>query len=275
MLERRREFPKNHVDVSQVSAMSQKSPIVLGNWKMNGLRAEGDALVRDLLRGLAGKDDGVMVGVCPPTTILTMVADLLTDSPVGLGGQDCAVKPDGAFTGDVSAPMLRDAGCSFTLVGHSERRHGHGESDAVVKAKAEAAFWTGLDVVLCIGETEAEWDAGETTAVLDRQLEASMPSEVTADNLIIAYEPVWAIGTGKTPTLDDIARTHAHLRETLKSLVASGAQLPILYGGSVKAANAGEILAIDGVDGALVGGASLKADEFLAIVEAGRAAKAF
>ena len=255
--------------------MSQESPIVLGNWKMNGLRAEGDALVRDLLRGLAGKDDGGMIGVCPPATILAMVAELLTDSHVGLGGQDCAAEPDGAFTGDVSAPMLRDAGCSFTLVGHSERRHGHGEVDALVKAKAEAAFRAGLDVVLCIGETEAEWDAGETTAVLDRQLRASLPEGLTAGNLIIAYEPVWAIGTGKTPTLDDIARTHAHLRETLKSLVASGAQLPILYGGSVKAANAGDILAINGVDGALVGGASLKADEFLAIVEAGRAAKAF
>ena len=255
--------------------MSQKSPIVLGNWKMNGLRAEGDALVRDLLRGLADEDGGATVGLCPPATILAMVADLLTDSKVELGGQDCAVEASGAFTGDVSAPMLRDAGCSFTLIGHSERRHGHRESDAVIKAKAEAAFRAGLNVVLCIGETEAAWEAGETTAVLDRQLEAGLPDGGDADNLTIAYEPVWAIGTGKTPTLDDIASTHAHLRGTLKSLVASGAQLSILYGGSVKAANAGDILAIDGVDGALVGGASLKADEFLAIVEAGGAAKAF
>ena len=142
------------------------------------------------------------------------------------------------------------------------------------RAKAEAAFDAGLDVVLCIGETEAEWDAGETIAVLDRQLEGSLPRGAFADNLIVAYEPVWAIGTGKTPTMDDIASTHAHLRAKLKSLVPTGADLPILYGGSVKAANAGEILAIDDVDGALVGGASLKADEFLAILKAGQSAKA-
>jgi len=254
--------------------MPHMPPIILGNWKMNGLRAEGDALVRDLLRGLADHQAAGTVGLCPPATGLTLVADLLDGSDIKLGGQDCAVEPRGAFTGDVSAPMLCDAGCGFTLVGHSERRHGHGESDGLVKAKAEAAFRAGLDVVLCIGETEAEWEAGETTAVLDRQLEASMPDGVTADNLIIAYEPVWAIGTGKTPTLDDIAATHTHLRDKLKSLVATGAQLPILYGGSVKAANAGDILAIDGVDGALVGGASLKAEEFLAIIKARPSAEA-
>jgi len=249
-------------------------PIVLGNWKMNGLRAEGDALVRDLLRGLAGLSGPGTMGVCPPATLSSIVSDVLQDSDILLGGQDCAVESRGAFTGDISAPMLRDAGCSFTLVGHSERRHGHGESDALVKAKAEAAFDAGLDVVLCIGETEAEWDAGETIAVLDGQLDGSLPKGAAADNLIIAYEPVWAIGTGKTPTMDDIASTHAHLRAKLKSLVPTGADLPILYGGSVKAANAGEILAIADVDGALVGGASLKADEFLAILKAGQLAKA-
>ncbi|MDH3658558.1 MAG: triose-phosphate isomerase [Alphaproteobacteria bacterium] len=254
--------------------MSNISPIVLGNWKMNGLRAEGDALVRDLLRGLAGHPGPGMVGVCPPATLLTTMSDLLAESDVALGGQDCAVESQGAFTGDVSAPMLRDAGCQFTLVGHSERRHGHGESDALVKAKAEAAFNAGLDVVLCIGETEAQQEAGETVAVLDRQLAGSLPEGASSDNLIVAYEPVWAIGTGKTPTIDDIASTHAHLRGKLKSLVSTGADLPILYGGSVKAANAGDILAIDHVDGALVGGASLKADEFLAIVKAGQSAKA-
>ncbi|MEM8947964.1 MAG: triose-phosphate isomerase [Pseudomonadota bacterium] len=253
--------------------MSHVSPIVFGNWKMNGLRTEGDALVRDLMRGMASQAGPGTMGICPPATLLPVISDLLSGSDIKLGGQDCAVEPHGAFTGDVSAPMLRDAGCGFTLVGHSERRHGHGEGDALVKAKSEAAFKAGLDVVLCIGETEAEWNAGETIAVLDRQLESSLPEGADAANLIIAYEPVWAIGTGKTPTMDDIANTHAHLRETLKSLVPTGAQMPILYGGSVKAANAGEILAIDDVGGALVGGASLKADEFLAILAAGQAAK--
>ena len=254
--------------------MSHVSPIVFGNWKMNGLRAEGDALVRDLIRGLASQAGPGTMGVCPPATLLTVISDLLSDSSIKLGGQDCAVEPRGAFTGDVSAPMLRDAGCGFTLVGHSERRHGHGEGNALVKAKGEAAFKAGLDVVLCIGETEAEWDAGETIAVLDRQLEGSMPEGADAENLIIAYEPVWAIGTGKTPTMDDIASTHAHLREKLTRMVPTGAKMPILYGGSVKAANAGEILAIENVGGALVGGASLKADEFLAILAAGQSAKA-
>ncbi len=254
--------------------MTDRRPIVLGNWKMNGLQAEGDALVRDLMRGLGARVGGGSLGVCPPTTLLATIRDLVKDSDILLGGQDCAVESRGAFTGDVSAPMLKDAGCSFTIVGHSERRHGHGETDATVKAKAEAAFGAGLDVVLCIGETEAEWDAGETLAVLDRQLGDSLPNGASAENLILAYEPVWAIGTGKTPTMDDIARTHAHLRSRLKELVSTGADLPILYGGSVKAVNAGEILAIDNVDGALVGGASLKADEFLAIFDAGQAAQA-
>ncbi len=254
--------------------MSQVSPIVLGNWKMNGLRAEGEALVRDLLEGFDDRTGPGTLGVCPPATLLTVVGGLLADRGIRLGGQDCAVEPSGAYTGDLSASMLRDAGCDFTLIGHSERRHGHGESDALIKAKSEAAFGVGLDVVLCIGETEAEWEAGGTIVVLDRQLEDSLPEGATAGNLIVAYEPVWAIGTGKTPTMDDIARTHAHLRSRLKSLVSTGADLPILYGGSVKAANAGEILAIDDVDGALVGGASLKADEFLAILAAGQLAKA-
>lgn len=252
--------------------MSKVSPIVLGNWKMNGLRADADALVQAILRGLT--DGPGRLGVCPPATLTGHVAGLLEGSPVQLGGQDCAVAESGAFTGDVSAPMLKDAGCSFTLVGHSERRHGHGEDDALVKAKAEAAFKAGLGVVVCIGETEAEWDAGSTIAVLDRQLEGSLPAGANPNDLVLAYEPVWAIGTGKTPTMDDIASTHAHLRARLTDLVPGGADLPIVYGGSVKAANAGEILAIDDVDGALVGGASLKADEFLAIFEAGRAAKA-
>jgi triosephosphate isomerase len=202
-----------------------------------------------------------------------MIAELLVDKPIRLGGQDCAVETQGAFTGDISAPMLVDAGCSFTLVGHSERRHGHGEDDALVRAKAAAALSAGLLLVLCIGETEEQHDAGDTIKILDSQLEGSVPARAAADNLIVAYEPVWAIGTGKTPTIDDIATTHRHLRDRLKSLLPAGADVPILYGGSVKAGNAGEIMAIDDVDGALVGGASLKAEEFLAIWQAGLAAK--
>lgn len=253
--------------------MSKAGPIVLGNWKMNGLRAEGDALVRDLLRGLPADEGRGMIGVCPPAPILSVIRDVLDGQPVRLGGQDCAEQKAGAYTGDISAPMLIDAGCSLTLVGHSERRHGHGEDDAQVRAKAEAALTAGLDVVLCIGETEAEYDAGETIAVLDRQLEGSLPAGATADNLIVAYEPVWAIGTGKTPTIEGIASTHQQLRERLKGLLPSGADVPILYGGSVKASNAGDILTVADVDGALVGGASLKADEFLAIWQAALQAK--
>ncbi|MGI9491105.1 MAG: triose-phosphate isomerase [Geminicoccaceae bacterium] len=253
--------------------MSKVGPIVLGNWKMNGLRAESDALVRDIMRRILEDQGTGVIGVCPPATILSVIGDLLVDTPVKLGGQDCAVQSEGAYTGDVSARMLIDAGCSFTIVGHSERRHGHGEDDALVSAKANAALMAGLDVVLCIGETEADYDAGKTIAVLDRQLEASLPTTAEAENLIVAYEPVWAIGTGKTPTIDIIASTHAHLRRRLSDLVSSGAGVPILYGGSVKADNASEILAVDDVDGALVGGASLKADEFLAIWRAGLAAK--
>jgi triosephosphate isomerase len=254
--------------------MSKAGPIVLGNWKMNGLRAEGDALVRDILQRLLENQGTGTIGVCPPATILSVISDVLVDTPVKLGGQDCAVQSEGAYTGDISARMLVDAGCNFTIVGHSERRHGHGEDDALVRAKADAALTAGLDVVLCIGETEADYDAGNTIAVLDRQIEASLPAKADAENLIVAYEPVWAIGTGKTPTIDIIASTHAHLRRRLEDLVASGSDVPILYGGSVKASNAGEILAVDDVDGALVGGASLKAEEFLAIWRAGLAAKA-
>ena len=254
--------------------MSKAGPIVLGNWKMNGLRAEGDGLVRGLLRGLVEDGGTGTIGVCPPATILSLVSDVLAGTHIKLGGQDCAVQSEGAFTGDISAPMLADVGCSFTIVGHSERRHCHGEDDMLVRAKADAALAADLDVVLCIGETEADYDAGKTIEVLDQQLEGSIPAKADAGNLILAYEPVWAIGTGKTPTIDIIASTHAHLRSRLSDLVSAGADVPILYGGSVKANNAGEILAVDNVDGALVGGASLKAEEFLAIWRAGLAAKA-
>jgi triosephosphate isomerase len=247
-------------------------PVVIGNWKMNGLRADGEARVRELLRRHHTRPGAGTLGVCPPAPLLMPLHELLRDSAILLGGQDCSSEPQGAHTGDVSAPMLHDAGCRTVIVGHSERRHGHGESDALVRSKAAAAHAAGLAAILCIGETEEEWLAGRTLEVLNRQLEGSLPPGATADNLILAYEPVWAIGTGRTPGGDEIARAHGRLRAQLARLVPAGERVRILYGGSVKAANAGAILALENVDGALVGGASLDAAEFWAIYEAGQAA---
>jgi triosephosphate isomerase (TIM) len=251
--------------------MSLAPPVVIGNWKMHGLRADGEARVRDLLERYRAQPGTGTVGVCPPATLLTPLHALLRDRGILLGGQDCSSEPKGAHTGDISAPMLADAGCRLVIVGHSERRHGHGERDEQVRAKAAAAHAAGLAAILCIGETEEEWLAGRTLEVLGRQLEGSLPERATAENLILAYEPVWAIGTGRTPGADEIARAHGHLRARLARLVPAGERVRILYGGSVKAANAGEILAIEDVDGALVGGASLDAAEFWAIYEAGQA----
>jgi triosephosphate isomerase (TIM) len=253
--------------------MSLAPPVVIGNWKMHGLRADGEAWVRDLLERHRARPGAGTLGVCPPATLLIPLHDLLQGSGILLGGQDCASEPKGAHTGDISAPMLADAGCRLVIVGHSERRHGHGESDGQVRAKAAAAHHAGLAAILCIGETEDEWLAGRTLEVLDQQLEGSLPQGATAENLILAYEPVWAIGTGRTPGADEIARAHGHLRSRLARLVPAGERVRILYGGSVKAANAGEILAIEDVDGALVGGASLDPAEFWAIYEAGQAAR--
>lgn len=249
--------------------MPPAKPLVLGNWKMNGSRADGTALVQALLEGSGGAASGAL-GVCPPATLLAPIADLLRGTPVLLGAQDCHFEPKGAFTGDVSAPMLKDVGCELVIVGHSERRHGHGESDDLVRAKAAAALGAGLLAVVCIGETEAEWQAGRTLEVLDRQLEQSLPRAASAESVVLAYEPVWAIGSGRTPTSEMIRSTHGHLRDRLRKLVAGGDDLRILYGGSVKGSNADEILSLAHVDGALVGGASLNAEEFLTIFRAGK-----
>ena len=214
------------------------------------------------------------LGICPPATLLAPIGALLDGSAVVLGGQDCAPAQEGAFTGDISAPMLADVGCRLVIVGHSERRHGHGEDDRLVRAKAAAGHAAGLLVVLCVGETEAERDAGAAIAVLDRQLEGSLPEGASAENLVVAYEPVWAIGTGRTASVDDVAAVHAHLRLRLCALADGGEALRLLYGGSVKPANAGEIMAIPDVDGVLVGGASLDAGQFDAIYSAGQRAAA-
>jgi triosephosphate isomerase len=200
--------------------------------------------------------------VCPPATLLTLVAEVLQGSGIALGGQDCHAAPKGAFTGSLSAEMLCDAGCSHAIVGHSERRHGNGEGNAVVQDKALAAWHAGLIAVVCVGETQEERASGNALDVVRRQVEGSIPVGGTAANLVVAYEPVWAIGTGLTPTTHDILQMHEAIREALP------ARTRILYGGSVNPKNAAEILALREVDGALVGGASLKADDFWAIVQA-------
>ncbi|MEJ0025901.1 MAG: triose-phosphate isomerase [Rhizomicrobium sp.] len=235
--------------------------LIAGNWKMNGLAAalgEIEALARALQVGPPSCD----VLICPPATLVARAAALGT--AIAIGGQDCRAEPSGAFTGDISAEMLKDAGASAVIVGHSERRQYHGETDAAVAAKAKAAWRAGLLAVICIGETEAERDAGRAHDVCKTQLAGSVPDGATPRNTAIAYEPVWAIGTGKTPTTPDIAQMHAHIRACL------GQPLRILYGGSVKPSNAREILALSDVGGALVGGASLKAADFLTIVAASR-----
>jgi triosephosphate isomerase len=243
--------------------------LIAGNWKMNGLRAEGLALAKGVADGLkqAGWGDREVL-VCPPVTLILAVAEAVKTSGLLVGGQDCHLKASGAHTGDVAAEMLRDCGASHVIVGHSERRADHGETDAVVRAKAEAAWRAGLLPIVCIGETLAEREAGKTLAVLETQLKGSVPADAGAARLVVAYEPVWAIGTGKTPTTAEVAAAHAHIRKVLGGQMADAAAVRLLYGGSVKGSNAGELLAAGDVDGALVGGASLKADEFLAIAKA-------
>ena len=243
-------------------------PLIAGNWKMNGLRAAlGEATaVRDAL----GPGPGApQVMICPPATLLAPLAELSQGSPLTVGGQDCHTAPSGAHTGDISAEMLRDAGAIAVIVGHSERRADHGELDRIVRDKASAAHRAGLTAIVCIGETLGQREAGLTLDVVRRQLAASLPDTATDTNCVLAYEPVWAIGTGLTPSSDDVAEVHAAIRRDLEARFgAAGSGLRILYGGSVKPANAREILSLPNVDGALVGGASLKAEDFLAIVRA-------
>ena len=238
--------------------------LIAGNWKMNGLRADGVALARDLAARARGGAPTCDLLVCPPATLLVPVGETIAGSGVALGAQDCHPAEKGAYTGDISAEMLKDAGCGFVILGHSERRHGCGESDAAVRAKVAAAWRAGLNAILCVGETRAERETGQAVAVVTRQLAGSLPGGATADRLVIAYEPVWAIGTGLTPTLDDIAAIHQAIRTAIPP------RTRMLYGGSVNPKNAAEILSLDDVDGALVGGASLKADDFWAIAEACR-----
>jgi triosephosphate isomerase len=247
--------------------MAERLPIAAGNWKMNGLTANL-AELRRIAAGVAAAR--CEVAICPPATLIAAAVTAVAGSRVAIGGQDCAPAPSGAYTGDISAEMIADAGGMLVIVGHSERRAGHGETDAEVRAKAEAAGRAGLRAIVCVGETAGQRRAGETTSVLSRQIEGSVPAGGTAKGIVIAYEPVWAIGTGLTPTSDEIAAAHAHIRSRLAGRIGGeeAQSTRILYGGSVKADNAKGIVAIDGVDGALVGGASLQAAEFLAIVAA-------
>ncbi|MBI1778855.1 MAG: triose-phosphate isomerase [Proteobacteria bacterium] len=239
--------------------------LIVANWKMNGLGSDGIALAGGLAdRKRAAPDLAAEIVLCPPATLISLVGGRLGSSGIGLGGQDCHAEPAGAFTGDVSAPMLADLGCRWVILGHSERRVGHGETDAVVRSKVTAAHATGLTAIVCVGESAAEREAGTALAVVDAQLGGSLPEGSRADNTVIAYEPIWAIGTGRTPTNDDVARVHAYIIDRLTRR-PRGDRLRVLYGGSVKAGNAAELLAIPGVAGALVGGASLKLDEFWAI----------
>jgi triosephosphate isomerase (TIM) len=241
-----------------------RRPLVVGNWKMNGLRSSAAELTR-IIQG--AKDlTAVDLMICPPATLVAVFAAAAKGTPVRIGAQDCHAEPGGAFTGDISAEMLQDAGASAVIVGHSERRSYHKETDVDVRAKALAARRAGLCAIVCVGETRAEREAGRALAVVGTQLDGSVPDGATAENLVIAYEPVWAIGTGLTPMPADVAEMHGFIRRHLESRFGEEAGgIHILYGGSVKPSNAKELLHVADVNGALVGGASLKADEFLAI----------
>ena len=244
-------------------------PLVAGNWKMHGLApalAEASA-VRDALSALGPEAPEVMI--CPPATLLAPLAALARGSALAVGAQDCHTAPSGAHTGDISAEMVKDAGAAAVIVGHSERRADHGELDRIVRAKASAAHRAGLTAIVCIGETKGERLAGLTLDVVSRQLAASLPDTASGDDTVVAYEPVWAIGTGLTPSPEDVARVHEAIRGHLvRRLGEAGGRVRILYGGSVKPANARELLSLPDVNGALVGGASLKAADFLAIIRA-------
>jgi len=240
-------------------------PLIAGNWKMNGLKAS-IAEFEAMLAGAGAFTGKADLLVCPPATLLAAFAEKARGKGVAVGAQDCHPNASGAHTGDLSAEMLVDAGASAIIVGHSERRADHGESDALVRQKAEAAWRAGVTAIVCIGETRAQRDAGKTLDICGGQLKGSLPDGLTSANLVVAYEPVWAIGTGLTPTTDDVEQVHRFIRGMLTDrFKTEGANIRILYGGSVKPSNAKELMAVANVNGALVGGASLKAADFLAI----------
>jgi triosephosphate isomerase len=251
--------------------MSRRPKLIAGNWKMHGSRADASGFI-DRLGALApGARPVRQLLICPPATLIALMADALRALDVLTGGEDCHYQTSGAFTGDISAAMLKDLGCAYVIVGHSERRAMHGETDRIVRSKAEAALKAGLIPIICVGETSAEREAGRAEAVVRAQIAGSVPDGIAPAKLVVAYEPIWAIGSGRTATLNDIAAMHLTVRRecAAKSGDAEGGQ--VLYGGSVKPDNAQAILALDLVDGALIGGASLKADDFMAIADAVKA----
>jgi len=243
------------------------TPLIVGNWKMNGLGPDL-AEARALAAAIARDGAAARVGLCPPATLISRMAEALAGSSIAVGGQDCHVEAGGAFTGDISAEMLADAGASLVIVGHSERRARHGESDALVAAKALAAIRAGLEPIICVGETLAERQAGRALDVVRGQVGGSIPQALAGATFAVAYEPVWAIGTGLTPSLAEIEEVHAAIRQSLRHRFGAADATRILYGGSVKPDNAREILAAREVGGALVGGASLKAADFMRIIAA-------
>ncbi|MEM7193184.1 MAG: triose-phosphate isomerase [Pseudomonadota bacterium] len=248
--------------------MSAIRPLVAGNWKMNGVSSSLDELKSLCTRLQENPVPETDVMICPPATLLSRARDVLAGSPVLLGAQNCHPLASGAHTGDISAEMLADAGASAVIVGHSERRIDHGETSAEVHAKALAAYRAGLTAIICIGETEAQYKDGMTLDILQSQLEGSVPKEAKAGNTLVAYEPVWAIGTGLTPTPDEVAKAHGQIRTVLTQLLGApvAGAMRLLYGGSVKPSNAAELMFVPDVNGALVGGASLKAEDFYGIL---------
>lgn len=248
-----------------------RKKLIAGNWKMNCLTAEGTALAKDVAGAVKGGNFNCDFLVCPPFTILGAVKKCLRGSKIALGAQDVHYAEKGAHTGDISPLMLKDLGCRYVIIGHSERRTDHFESNQLINKKAIAAHEAGLNTVICIGETGEQRDAGKTIKVCEDQIKGSVPDSATAKNTVIAYEPIWAIGTGKTPTAADVEEVHAAIRKTLAQKLgkATASKMRILYGGSVKPSNAAELLSLPDVDGALVGGASLKAQDFIDIAKNG------
>jgi len=242
--------------------------LIVGNWKMNGLTVDSRERAAWLATAMKGhKALPFHMVLCPPATVISVVAAALKGSGIQWGGQDCHDQTAGAFTGGISAEMLRDLGCTHAILGHSERRQQHKETSESVSAKAKAAHAAGRTAIICVGELEGERAAGQADNVIAEQLKLSVPATATSENTVIAYEPVWAIGTGKTASYDDIRHMHALIRSKISKRVSKGAWMPVLYGGSVKSGNAGEILHLPNVNGVLVGGASLKAEEFWAIAQ--------
>ena len=250
--------------------LHKRRPLLAGNWKMNGFQADGTALAADLAKRMQGETDPAFdMLICPPYTLIVVTAQAIQESAIALGAQDCHAAAKGAHTGDISAAMLADLGCRFVIVGHSERRTDHGETDVQIITKAQSIHAAGLTAVICIGETEDEKDAGKTLDVVKTQLTGSVPADATAANTVIAYEPVWAIGTGRTPTNEEVQEVHAFIRAELTSALGDieAEGIRVLYGGSMKPENAKDLIQLTDVDGGLIGGASLKAEDFWAIAQ--------